>query len=48
MEQIAGDQINAFADDREGPVALHLRQPLTPVEGPGSVQSFRRPMRAAR
>ena len=37
MEQIAGDQINAFADDREGPVALHLRQPLTPVEGPGSV-----------
>ena len=36
MEQIAGDPINAFADDREGPVALHLRQPLTPVEGPGS------------
>ena len=37
MEQIADDPINAFADDREGPVALHLRQPLTPVEGPGSV-----------
>ena len=31
------DQINAFADDRNGPVALHLRQPLIPIEGPGSV-----------
>ena len=37
MKQIADDQINAFADDREGPVALHVRQPLTPVEGLGSV-----------
>ena len=31
------NQINAFADDRNGPVALHLRQPLIPIEGPGSV-----------
>ena len=30
-------EINGFADDRDGPVALHLRQPLLPVEGPGSV-----------
>ena len=31
------DQLNGFADDRDGPVALYLRQPLAPVEGPGSV-----------
>ncbi len=31
------EQLNAFADDPNGPVALHLRQPLAPVEGPGSV-----------
>lgn len=31
------DQIDVLADDREGPVALHLRQPLVPVEGPGSI-----------
>lgn len=31
------EQFNAFADDPNGPVALHLRQPLLPVEGPGSV-----------
>ena len=37
MEQISDDRIDALADDREGPVALHLRQSLTPVEGPGSV-----------
>ncbi len=37
MEQNADDRFNAFADDREGPVVLHLRQALTPVEGPGSV-----------
>ena len=37
MEQFADDQINSFADDRDGAVALHLRQPLLPVEGPGSV-----------
>ena len=37
MEPFADDQINSLADDRDGPVALHLRQPLLPVEGPGSV-----------
>ena len=31
------DKINAWADDADGPVALHLRQNLLPVEGPGSV-----------
>ncbi len=31
------ERLNAFADDPSGPVALHLRQPLAPVEGPGSV-----------
>ena len=30
-------EIDRFADDRDGPVALHLRQPLLPVEGSGSV-----------
>ena len=28
--------LDSLADDRDGPVALHLRQPLVPVEGPGS------------
>lgn len=36
-EPLTRDQLNAFADDRDGPVALYLRQPLVPVEGPGSV-----------
>ena len=31
------DHINTFADRRDGPVALYLRQQLVPVEGPGSV-----------
>ncbi len=30
------DTLNALADDRNGPVALHRRQTLIPVEGPGS------------
>lgn len=30
-------QMNAWADDQEGPVALHLRQSLLPVEGEGGV-----------
>lgn len=34
---IQDEQLNALADDTNGPVALHLRQPLLPVEGPGSV-----------
>ena len=37
MTDTLNDQINLFSDDRYGPVALHLRQPLMPVEGPGSV-----------
>ena len=36
-EPIADEQLNRLADDRDGPVALHLRQPLVPVEGSGSV-----------
>ena len=36
-EPCADGQFHVLADDRDGPVALHLRQPLLPVEGPGSV-----------
>lgn len=36
-ELLTDGQLNALADDRDGPVALHLRQSLMPVEGPGSV-----------
>lgn len=36
-EQLSGDQLDSLADDRNGPVALHLRQLLVSVEGPGSV-----------
>ena len=36
-EPLTHDQINNLADDRNGPVALHLRQPLLPVEGRGTV-----------
>ena len=35
--RLTEDQLNALADDPNGPVALHLRQPLAPVDGPGSV-----------
>ena len=35
--KLAATQIDALADDANGPVALHLRQSLLPVEGPGSV-----------
>ena len=31
------ERINAWADDRDGPVALHLKQTLLPVEGAGGV-----------
>ncbi len=31
------DVIHGWADDRDGPVALHLRQKLLPVEGEGGV-----------
>ena len=36
-ELLTDSQLNVLADDRDGPVALHLRQPLMPVEGAGSV-----------
>ena len=36
-EILTDDQLDALADDRDGAVALHLRQPLAPVEGHGSV-----------
>ena len=36
-EPLTHSQINAFADDPGGPVALYLRQSLVGVEGPGSV-----------
>ena len=35
--RVTNDQIDTWADDPNGPVALHLRQDLAPVEGPGSV-----------
>ena len=35
--ELSNARIDAFADDPDGPVALHLRQSLQPVEGPGSV-----------
>lgn len=34
---LTDSQLNSLADDRDGPVALHLREWLMPVEGPGSV-----------
>ncbi|MEA2987934.1 MAG: CRISPR-associated protein Csb1, partial [Alphaproteobacteria bacterium] len=34
---ITSETINAWADDPRGPVALHLRQKLLPVEGRGGV-----------
>ena len=36
-EPLTDRQLDKFADGRDGTVALHLRQPLAPVEGPGSV-----------
>jgi len=35
-EHLANSQIDELADDRDGIVALHVRQPLLPVEGLGS------------
>lgn len=35
--ELSNARIDAFADDPNGPVALHLQQSLSPVEGPGSV-----------
>ena len=31
------EEINRWADDPKGPVALHLKQKLMPVEGEGGV-----------
>ena len=35
--ELSIDRINTFADNPDGPVGLHLRESLLPVEGPGSV-----------
>jgi len=37
MTTATDDQIDDWADNPHGPVALHLRQDLMPVEGPGGV-----------
>jgi CRISPR-associated protein Csb1 len=37
MTKITADTINRWADDPSGPVALHLKQKLLPVEGEGAV-----------
>lgn len=34
---LTSDEINKWADDPQGPVALHLKQKLLPVEGEGGV-----------
>ncbi len=34
---LSQDIINSWADDPKGPVALHLKQKLLPVEGEGGV-----------
>ncbi len=35
--ELTNDIINSWADDRNGPVALHLKQKLIPVEGEGAL-----------
>ena len=37
MTELTNDTINTWADDKNGPVALHLKQRLMPVEGEGAV-----------
>ena len=37
MKALTKDTINSWADDKNGPVALHLKQRLIPVEGEGAV-----------
>jgi CRISPR-associated protein Csb1 len=37
MTEITVETINSWADDPNGPVALHLKQKLVPVEGEGAV-----------
>lgn len=40
LEAVTDATINSWADDRRGPVALHLRQTLRPVEGNDKVVIF--------
>src|SRR6476659_6904803 len=35
--KLTTDEINKWADDPSGPVALHMKQKLLPVEGEGGV-----------
>ncbi len=37
MTNLAHETINAWAEDEKGPVALHLKQKLLPVEGEGGI-----------
>lgn len=37
MSTLSADTINDWADNKDGPVALHLKQKLVPVEGEGGV-----------
>jgi CRISPR-associated protein Csb1 len=37
MTHVTHEMIHSWADDQKGPVALHLRQKLLPVEGEGAV-----------
>jgi CRISPR-associated protein Csb1 len=37
MTRVTHEMIHSWADDQKGPVALHLRQKLLPVEGEGAV-----------
>jgi CRISPR-associated protein Csb1 len=37
LSKVTRDEINKWADDQQGPVALHLQQKLLPVEGEGGV-----------
>jgi CRISPR-associated protein Csb1 len=37
MTQVTNEMIHAWADEEKGPVALHSRQTLLPVEGEGAV-----------
>jgi CRISPR-associated protein Csb1 len=37
MTKITAATINSWANERNGPVALHLKEVLMPVEGPGAV-----------
>ena len=36
-DSLSPETINAWADDEQGPVALHLKQKLVPIEGEGGI-----------